>query len=245
MTNNTILVLGARSDIGKAVAHKFAALGYSVQLAARNALTLEMDQADLELRYGVSVSLHEFDVLAIDSHQAFVNGLPQQPQVAVCTIGLMGQQADDERDIKALIEVIRSNYEGPASILSVLANMFESRGSGTIVGIGSVAGDRGRANNYIYGSAKAGLKAYLSGLRNRLAHTDVNVVTVLPGYVETQMTRHMNLPPILTAQAEDVAHVILKSVHSKKDVIYVKKIWALIMLIIRNIPEQVFKKMKI
>lgn len=245
MNNNIVLILGARSDIGKAVAHRFAAEGYSIQLAARNVHNLETDKVDLEIRYGVAVSLHEFDVLETDSHETFVSELPQQPLIAICTIGLMGLQSNNERNPKALVNVIRSNYEGPASILSVLANIFESRGSGVIVGIGSVAGDRGRASNYIYGSAKAGLKAYLSGLRNRLSRSDVKVVTVLPGYVDTQMTQHMKLPPFLTAQPKDVANVIFASIHDKKDVIYIKKIWFLIMLLIRNIPEMMFKNMKI
>lgn len=99
MTKPPVLILGARSDIGKAVAHKFAALGHPVQLAARNASNLEADKTDLELRYGVSVSLHEFDALATDTHEAFVAALQQLPQVAVCAVGLMGEQSENERDI--------------------------------------------------------------------------------------------------------------------------------------------------
>ena len=111
----------------------------------------------------------------------FCGSLPHQPTVAICAIGLMGVQAECELDMQAAVNLIRSNYEGPASILAVLANSFEQRGSGTLVGISSVAGERGRATNYIYGSAKAGFTAFLSGLRNRLASKGVHVVTVLPG----------------------------------------------------------------
>ena len=245
MTKPPVLILGARSDIGKAVAHKFAALGHSVQLAARHASALEADKTDMELRYGVSVSLHEFDALATETHEAFVGELPELPRVAVCAVGLMGQQAENEHDVAAAARVMRSNYEGPASILAILANRFENRGSGTIVGISSVAGDRGRATNYVYGSAKAGFTAFLSGLRNRLAKRGVHVVTVLPGFVATQMTEGMDLPAKLTAEPSEVADAIARAVERKKDVIYVRPIWRLIMLIIRNIPERLFKRMKI
>ena len=245
MTKPPALILGARSDIGKAVAHKFAALGHPVQLAARNAASLEADKTDMELRYRVAVSLHDFDALALDTHDSFVAALPELPRIAVCAVGLMGQQAENERDVTTAARVIRSNFEGPASILAILANRFEERGSGTIVGISSVAGDRGRATNYVYGSAKAGFTAFLSGLRNRLAKRGVHVVTILPGFVATQMTEGMDLPAKLTAEPNEVADAIARAVERRKDVIYVRPIWRLIMLIIRTIPERIFKGMKI
>jgi len=245
VTKLPVLILGARSDIGMAAAHKFAELGHPVQLAARNASALEADKTNIKLRYGVSVDLYEFDALATDTHEAFVSSLSELPQVAVCAVGLMGQQAENERDVVAAARVMRSNYEGPASILATLAIRFEERGSGCIVGISSVAGERGRATNYIYGSAKAGFTAFLSGLRNRLAKRGVHVVTVLPGFVATQMTEGMDLPAKLTAEPSEVADVIARAVERKKDVIYVRSVWRLIMLIIRNIPERIFKGMKI
>lgn len=245
MTKPPILILGARSDIGKAVAHKFAALGHPIQLAVRNIDNLAAEKADMELRYSVTVSLHEFDALATDTHEAFVANLPDLPRVAVCAVGLMGEQGENETDLAAASRVMRSNYEGPASILAALANHFERRGSGTLVGISSVAGERGRATNYVYGSAKAGFTAFLSGLRNRLAKQGVHVVTVLPGFVATQMTEGMDLPARLTAQPSEVAEAITRAVDRKKDVIFVRPIWHLIMAIIRNIPERIFKGMKI
>lgn len=245
MIKPPILILGARSDIGKAVAHKFAALGHPIQLAARNTSTLTADKTDIELRYEVSVSLHEFDALATGMHEAFVAGLPELPQIAVCAVGLMGQQAENSSNVATAACVMRSNYEGPASILAILANRFEERGSGTIVGISSVAGDRGRATNYVYGSSKAGFTAFLSGLRNRLAKRGVHVVTVLPGFVATQMTEGMDLPAKLTAEPSEVSDAIVRAVERKKNVIYVRPIWRVIMLVIRSIPEQIFKGRKI
>jgi short-subunit dehydrogenase len=245
VTKLPVLILGARSDIGKAVAHKFASLGHPIQLAARNASTLEADRSDIELRHGVGVTLHEFDALATETHEAFVASLPRLPHIAMCAVGLLGQQTDNERDIQAAVSVMRSNYEGPASILAVLANGFEQRGNGTLIGISSVAGERGRATNYVYGSAKAGFTAFLSGLRNRLAKRGVHVVTVLPGFVATQMTEGMDLSPRLTAQPSEVADAIARAVGRRKDVIYVRSIWRVIILIIRNIPEHTFKRLKL
>lgn len=245
MSKGPVLILGARSDIGRAVAHRFASCGHSIQLAARNAETLKADRADLELRYGVAVTTHEFDALATDTYAAFVDALPSLPEVAVCAIGLLGDQAQSELDIGAAIRVMRSNYEGPAAILGHLANGFAARRSGTLVGISSVAGERGRATNYVYGSAKAGFTAFLSGLRNRLAKEGVHVVTVLPGFVATRMTEGMDLPARLTAQPEELATAIENAVRRRRNIIYFRPIWRLVMLAIRSIPEGLFKGMRI
>lgn len=245
MSNGAVLVLAARSDIGLAVAHKFAALGHPIQLAARNVGSLEPAQNDLHLRHQVQVSLHEFDVLDLAQHADFVNDLPELPTIAVCAVGVLGTQAEDEQDTVAAAKVMRANFEGPASILAVLANQFERRGSGVLVGISSVAGERGRASNYIYGAAKAGFTAYLSGLRNRLAAKGIHVATILPGFVDTKMTDGLDLPPKLTAQPSEVADAIETAVRKKRNVVYVKPIWAIVMTVIRCIPEAVFKKMSI
>jgi len=245
MSNGAVLILGARSDIAIAVAHRFAKAGYDIQLAARNAESLNDDRSDIELRYQVTVTLHEFDALDTTSHAGFVEHLLELPSIAVCAVGYMGEQTKSERDGKAATQVLRSNFEGPASILAELANRFEERGSGTLVGISSVAGERGRATNYVYGSAKAGFTAFLSGLRNRLARTGVHVVTVLPGFVATKMTDGMDLPARLTAQPDEVAHAVFDAVQKRRNIIYVKPIWCFIMMIIRNIPERIFKRMKI
>lgn len=245
MTKGTVLILGARSDIARAIAHRFAKDGYALQLAARNVDRLADDRADIELRYNAPVSLHEFDALAIETHGEFVATLPVLPEIAVCAVGYMGQQHESEKNVKVAALVMRSNFEGPASILAELAIRFEERGSGTLVGISSVAGERGRATNYVYGSAKAGFTAFLSGLRNRLSNRGVNVVTVLPGFVATRMTEGMKLPLGLVAQSNEVADAIERAIERKKDKIYVRPIWSMIIFVIRNIPEHIFKNMKI
>ena len=243
----TILILGARSDMGRAIALAFASKGYAVQLAARNAAGLAADKADIEVRSQRPVTLHELDALDTASHEAFVDGLPALPDVVVTAIGFMGDQAENERSVDKTLTVLRSNFEGPASLFTVLANRMVTRGSGTLVGISSVAGERGRAANYVYGAAKAGFTAFLSGLRNRLAKakTGVHVVTVLPGFVNTAMTAGMDLPKNLTAEPQEVGKAVWKAVQNGKNVIYVRPIWRLVMLVIRHIPEGVFKKLSI
>jgi hypothetical protein len=228
--------------MARAIARAFAAEGHDIQLAARDAARLQDDKADLTTRFGVEVTSHEFDALDLDAHAGFVAGLPALPEIAVCAVGAMGTQEENAADPRAGAMVMRANFEGPASILGHLANAMEARGSGTLVGISSVAGERGRASNYVYGSAKAGFTAFLSGLRNRLAKTGVHVVTVLPGFVATAMTEGMDLPARLTAEPEEVGAAVVKAVGSGRNVIYVRPVWRIVMGVIKAIPEPVFKK---
>ena len=245
MSIGSVLILGGTSDIGLAIARRFAQAGHPVQLAARRPDELEAEKSDIALRYSVKVTLHRLDALLTDSLEAFVAGLPELPEVVVCTVGLLGDQNESERDVVAAVSVIRTNFEGPATILGVIANHFERRGSGTIVGISSVAGDRGRASNYIYGSAKAGFTAFLSGLRNRLAKKGVHVVTVKPGFVATRMTAGMNLPKSLTAEPEELAQAVYDATIRKRNVIYVRRIWWILMSVICMVPETIYKRTRI
>lgn len=240
--SSSILILGARSDMARACAQRFAGEGYDIQLAARDPETLQPDAQDLRVRHGVTVSLHAFDALDSAGFPEFLDGLPVLPSVVLCAVGAMGVQADSQDDPAKAAAVLRANFEGPALILGLIANRFEARDSGTIIGISSVAGDRGRASNYVYGAAKAGFTAFLSGLRNRLSKGKVRVITVKPGFVATKMTEGMDLPARLTAQPDAVADAIWNALKKGKDVIYVKGLWRIIMTIIRLLPEAVFKK---
>jgi short-subunit dehydrogenase len=241
----TVLILGATSDIGYAIAKKFASAKFNVQLAARNSDQLKPFQSDLKIRYEVDCSLHSFDALNFDTHRDFYDRLPIKPDITVYVIGYMNDNEITIADWKETLRTINTNYTGAVSILNIVAADYAVKRAGTIVGISSVAGNRGRQSNYIYGSAKAGFTAYLSGLRNRLFHYGVYVVTVLPGFVYTKMTEHLQLPKLLTAQPDDVAGAIFKGVQQKKDIIYVKWFWRWIMLIITSLPEFVFKKRKL
>ena len=242
MSGGPVLVLGGRSDIGLAIARRFASEGHDIQLAARDPALLETDKRDIELRHQVAVSLHRFDVLDRHSHAALLEELPALPQTVVCAVGLLGEQPRLEKDAAQAELAMRSNYEGPAAILAAVAERFSERGSGGIIGISSVAGDRGRASNYVYGSAKAGFTAFLSGLRHRLFKQGIHVLTVKPGFVRTRMTRDLDLPAKLTATPEEVAEAVYRAWLKKRNVVYVKPVWQAIMLIIRCLPEGVFKR---
>ncbi len=240
-----VLIIGAASDIAQATGRAFAAKGHPIQLAARNVARLQDEAAHLKTRYDVDATLHELDALDIAGHEAFVEGLPELPTISVSAFGVLGEQDANAASAETSATIMRSNFEGPAALLGVLANAMEARGSGALVGISSVAGDRGRASNYVYGAAKAGFTAFLSGLRNRLAKKGVHVVTVLPGFVDTAMTEGMDTPGPLTAKPDEVAQAIVKAVEKERNVIYVRPIWRLVMAIIRNIPEPIFKKTSI
>ncbi|HRN55571.1 MAG TPA: SDR family oxidoreductase [Agriterribacter sp.] len=241
----TVLVLGATSDIGVAIAREFAQRQFNVQLAARDSSALITLQTDLSIRFNIRCTVHEFDALSFTSHVAFYQALDPKPDIAICVFGYM---KDNESTISSATETFRTihtNYTGAVSILNIIAADFASQKKGAIVGISSVAGERGRQSNYIYGSAKAGFTAYLSGLRNKLYEKGVHVVTVLPGFVYTKMTEHLNLPQLLTAYPDDVARSIYNAVQKKRNIIYVKWFWRWIMCIIKVIPEPVFKRRKL
>lgn len=245
MSKGQVLILGATSDIARAVALRFAAAGHPLILAGRDVPALEREAADIGLRHAVETRALAFDALEVAGFDAFAAALDPLPEVAVCAIGAMGEQSASERDPEVAAQVMRANFEGPALILGALAERFAERGSGTLVGVSSVAGERGRASNYVYGAAKAGLTAFLSGLRNRLAARGVHVVSVLPGFVATRMTEGMDLPPRLVAQPEEVADAIIRAIKRRQDVIYVRPVWRLIMALIRALPERVFKRTRL
>lgn len=240
-----VLLLGSTSDMARALARQLAQDGHELILAARNEEALQKDASDLNVRYGAEAKTLRIDAAEIETHAKWVDELPIIPDWVICAIGWMTEQEKAEKDWGLASSMIQANYSGPVSLLHHLANKFEERGSGTIVGISSVAGDRGRASNYYYGSAKAGFTAYLSGLRNRLSKKGVHVMTVKPGFVDTKMTSGLDLPPLLTASADQVAKDILRGIRKQKNVLYTKSLWRWIMLIIRHIPEGIFKKLSI
>lgn len=245
MKKYSVLILGAQSDIAKSIARKFGENKYNLVLAAKNIAELKIQSTDLIVRYNIEVDIYEFDILKNENYEKFINSLKEIPSIVICAIGFMGEQKDNEKNIDLRTKVLRTNYEGPINIISELANIYENNGCGTIVGISSVAGERGRSSNYIYGSAKAGFTAFLSGLRNRLAKKKVHVLTVLPGTVHTKMTLGHKLPKMFTSHPDKVASDIFKGIIKKKNVVYTMGIWRLIMMIIKLIPEKIFKKLNL
>lgn len=242
---SSVLILGATSDVAIACARVYAQNKYNLFLAGRDADVLQPVASDLRIKFQVDVTVVAFDALQFETHAAFYQSLSSKPDVTICVFGLLGDQLESAKDWSACKRVIDSNYTGAVSILNIIANDYEQRKSGTIVGISSVAGERGRQSNFIYGSAKAGFTAYLSGLRNRLHASGVHVVTVKPGFIYTRMTEHLTLPKPLTAKPEQLGKAIFKAVVKSKNVIYVLPVWRWVMLIIRNIPEGIFKKLKL
>jgi decaprenylphospho-beta-D-erythro-pentofuranosid-2-ulose 2-reductase len=249
MTENhkTMLLIGATSDIGRATALAYAQGGWRILLAARNVEAAQRNADDIVTRTGAVVSVHPLDVLESAEMPSFADGLPVLPDTVICLVGEMGDQERAQSDLDHAAMVFRTNFEGPALLLGLFANRFLTRGSGTIVGVSSVAGDRGRGTNYVYGAAKAGFTAFLSGLRNRLAPSRLRVVTVKPGFVRTRMTEGMKLPPLLTAEPAEVGKAILAAAEGKRgrDVIYVRPVWRGVMSVIGAIPEPIFKKLKL
>lgn len=238
-----VLILGATSDMSIALAETHAKQGDHLLLAGRNSDQLESLKSDLKIRFETEVDCYHFDASNINDHSDFYTGLSVKPSLVYCVFGYLGDQQKAETDWSECQQIITTNYTGAVSILNIIANDMEARKEGTIVGISSVAGERGRMSNYHYGSAKAGFTAYLSGLRNRLEKHRVHVLTVKPGFVATKMTEGLPLPKPLTASTLQVAKAILKAVKKQTNTIYVLPIWRLIMYIIKSIPEFIFKKL--
>ncbi len=241
----TVLILGATSDMAIAIAKKFASHKYDVQLAARNIEHLKPLQSDIHVRYDVECTLYAFDALAFSTHQPFFDSLAPKPDTTICVFGVMEDEDKAFENFASTERMIDTNYTGAVSILNIAAKYYISQKQGTIAGVSSVAGERGRQSKLIYGSAKAGFSAYLSGLRNKLFKDNVHVVSVKPGFVYTKMTEELALPKSLTAQPSEVAGAVYDGVKRKKNTVYVKWMWRWIMLIIKNIPESMFKKMKL
>lgn len=241
-TLKTVLILGAGSDIAKAIARNISSHGLAVQLAGRRQEQLERLKKDLISRYGNDVTVHRFDATDFNSHANFVNALPVNPDIVIYSAGAMSDQKDALHDWELSRNMIEVNYSGAVSVLNYFAEIFEKNQNGVIIGISSVAGDRGRGSNYIYGSTKAAFTAYLSGLRNALSKNNVQVITVKPGFVYTKMTQHLNLPVKLTVHPDKVAEKVYIAIAKRKDIIYVKSLWRWIMQIIKLIPEPIFKR---
>lgn len=238
-----VLILGAASDVGQALAKQFYSAGFQLVLAARKT-------ADIESYLNTwsdkkKITCIPFDACDFANHKNWMDKLPTVPDITICVFGYLGDQAKAMEEWNESERIIDTNYSGAVSILNVIAGVYAKRGSGIIAGISSVAGDRGRQSNYIYGSAKAGFTAYLSGLRNKMLSHGVHVLTVKPGFIDTKMTAGLKLPKALTASPDQVAKRIYNGVRSRQNVIYVLPIWFLIMLIIRLIPEFIFKRLKL
>lgn len=242
----TWIILGATSAMARAFARAVVAKGDGVLFAGRDMDDLAASAADAAARGAPVAEAHRFDARNPASFAPIIErarALEGAVSVAVF-VGSMPAQAEIDADPSLVDGTVTDSFTGPARFLQAIAPLMEERGAGNVVGVGSVAGDRGRLGNYVYGSAKAGFHTYLAGLRNRLGRSGVHVVTVKPGFVDTAMTWGLE-GMFLVASPDKVAADILKAVRKKRNVIYTPFFWLGIMTIIRHIPEPIFKKMKI
>jgi short-subunit dehydrogenase len=246
-TPRKILVLGATSGIAEATCRIWAAQGASLFLVARNPEKLAAVAADLKVRGASYVDTAVADLDDTDKHAELlahaVNSLTGM-DIAYLTHGILGDQTEAERDFNTAAQIIYTNFMAPVSLLTWLGNFCVQRHAGTLAVISSVAGDRGRKSNYLYGSSKAGLSAFLGGLRNRVDREGVTVLNIKPGPTRTAMTVGMPKSEKF-ADVDSVAESIVSAIDKRRDVLYVPFQWQPIMFIIRNIPERIFKKLNL
>ncbi|WP_254062185.1 SDR family oxidoreductase [Acidobacterium sp. S8] len=242
-----ILVLGATSAIASGVMRPLAAQGAQFYLVTRDPRKLAAVAADLQTRGAGAVFTHLMDLDDTDAHGSMLADAAQKLgtiDMALLAHGVLGDQEKAQSDYAAAEAILKTNFLSAVSLITWLANYFEQTRQGTLAVISSVAGDRGRKSNYVYGASKGALNVFLDGVRNRIDRSGVHVLTIKPGFVATPMTAHLD-QNALFAHPSGIGDGILKAIRKRKDVAYLPPIWALIMLMIRSIPNAVFKKMNL
>ncbi len=241
-----MIVLGSTSEVAQAFVEKALASGEKFSklfLLTSNKESAERFAKHIDVKYLQPSEVIELDVTK-DVNYGILENI--NSDLLFCATGFLGKGTEealfDNANTEKIIEV---NYSKLVPVINYFAQKMESKRTGTIIALSSVAGDRGRQSNFIYGSAKAGFTAYLSGLRNYLYSKKVHVMTVKPGFMETKMTEGLPLNPKLTATPKQAAECIYNAYKKEKNVVYVLPVWRYIMLIIKHIPEFVFKKLKL
>lgn len=248
-----ILIIGANSAIAKAFCRLYLQRHggnepITFNLVARNAAKLETLKNDLVARGASEVFTRSADLsLATSATETatYLAELPAPIDLALLAYGNLPVQKECEDDAAPMLEALFLNFTGAAMLLHVVAKKMEIQGQGKIGVISSVAGDRGRQSNYVYGAAKAGLDTFTAGLRNRFGHSPVQVLTIRPGFVDTPMTQDFEKKGFLWASPEKVAGDILRAFEKEKHILYTPWFWRWIMLVIRTIPERLFVKLKL
>lgn len=243
-----ILIIGASSAIATSVARIYASQGDHLFLIARSGEKLAVLADDLQVRGASAVESFAVDLNEFAEHDELIAKAEQAMggiDVVLIAHGTLGDQQACEQSVDLTLAEIKTNALSTISLLTLLANHLEGRGRGVIAVISSVAGNRGRQSNYVYGSAKAMVSTFCAGLRNRLAPTGVHVLTIKPGFVDTPMTADIPNKGFLWAQPEEVASAIVTAIEKRKNEVYVPFFWRYIMLIIGHIPEFIFKRLKL
>ena len=241
-----MIILGSNSEVAQSFVEKVLEAGgkYStIFLFTSNKETTEKFAKHIDVKYFQQSEIIELDLMKEIDYTKFDD---ITSDLLFCATGYLGEGTEEGLyDNKNTEKIIDINYAKLVPVLNFFAEKMERQRSGNMIVLSSVAGDRGRQSNFIYGSAKAGLTAYLSGLRNYLYDKKVHVMTVKPGFMDTKMTEGLPLNPKLTATPKQAAESIYKAFKSQKNVAYVLPIWSIIMLVIKNIPEFIFKKLKL
>ena len=243
--NKKILVFGGTSDIGFTIAKEFMLNDFDVSLIGRNEKKLSNNKLSLEKIGSGNCEILLHDFANVTDIKYDFNALVSQSTVSVVCYGEMSTQELLQKSDNMIIDCININLSSQIILINKINNIYKKTGDKSILAVSSVAGDRGKASNYIYGSSKAGLSEYLSGLRQSNYHSKVHICTIKPGFVYTKMTSHLTLPPLLTSMPEKVGKKVYNAYVSKQDIVYISGIWKYIMLIIKCIPEFIFKRIKL
>jgi short-subunit dehydrogenase len=243
-----ILIIGATSAIATACARLWSAENASFFLVARDAVKLEQAVADLKVRGSTTIHTHVTDMNQFESHAEMLDACFAtlgNVDIALIAHGTLPDHKACEQDVHLALQEFSSNGLSVIALLTLLANRMEAQHSGTIAVISSVAGDRGRPSNYLYGTAKAAVTTFCEGLRARLFKSGVHVLTIKPGFVDTPMTHGLPLPGLLVAKPEQVAKDIRSAIVKRKNVVYTPWFWFGIMTVIKSIPNFLFKRMSL
>jgi decaprenylphospho-beta-D-erythro-pentofuranosid-2-ulose 2-reductase len=244
----SVLVLGAGSDIAQATVRKLvAARTRTVVLAARDPAALDGFADELRALGATNVETIAFDAHDTARHGALVDGVFARAgdvDLAILAFGVLGNQEDAERDPAAALEIAQVNYVGSVSIAVPISQHMREQGHGTIVALSSVAGERARRSNFVYGSSKAGMDAFFQGLGDALVGSGVTVMIVRPGYVHTKMTTGMDAAPLSTT-AEAVADALVRGLATGAETVWVPWTLRYLMSVLRHVPRPIFRKLPI
>ncbi len=247
MKPEKILIIGAASAIAYETTRYFAKNHANLSLVARNPEKLETIKNDLQVRGAARVETCQLDLNDLDQHQHMIQEAIETLgglDIVLISHGTLGDQQLCEQSVAKTLEELNTNFTSVISVLTILANYFEQQRHGCIAVVTSVAGDRGRPSNYVYGTSKGAVSIFLQGLRSRLARSGVTVLTIKPGLVDTPMTAMLKKGPLF-AQPSSVGKGIYKAINKRRNVVYLPWFWRPIMLIVKSIPEPLFKRLSL
>lgn len=246
MTSDSwVVILGGGSDIGLGIAATCAKNKHNICLAGRNLELLERSARDIQIRYGVEVLASSFDAEDLSDCNAFYERLPFVPFGVVAAFGFLPTSIDFRTPEKDVCRTLLTNSVGTIAYLEAAIDVLLEQDRGFVVAISSVAGDRGRKSNYIYGASKAAVSTYMAGLNHRLLNSPIVCLCVKPGFVRTKMTSSLDLPAPVTASPSEVGRLVYRAIEKKRDTVYVKPVWKFIMMIITHMPKFFFNKLNI